>query len=126
MTVSKLIPETFRTVQEEFYLLGGSVLLGIPSGILFDVFRYLRQIFPHHFLTVMLEDIFFLLLSALLLLCYSSAFARGEFRLYFVIGWLNGFILYFCTAGNFFFHILKHSALFFNKIKNIFVKRAKK
>ena len=126
MIFTKLIPETFFTVQEELLLLGGSVLLGIPSGIFFDFLRFFRRIVPHHAFTVMLEDIFFLLVTSFLLLCYVSTFANGIFRMYLVIGWLCGFLLYISTVGNLMLYLLKYFTRILEKIKSFFVKYPKK
>ena len=126
MFLLKIIPDTYRTVQEELYLLGGAVLLGIPSGIFFDFLRFFRRIIRHHFLTVMLEDIIFLVFSSFLLLSYISAFAEGEFRMYLVIGWLCGFLLHECTLGSFILHIWDSFARICKKILSSFVKHAKK
>jgi hypothetical protein len=126
MMLIKLLPETFYTVQEELMLLGGSVLLGIPTGIFFDFLRLFRRIVKHHFLTVMLEDMLFLLLTSFLLLCYVSTFAGGVFRMYLVIGWLCGFLLYICTVGNLILALLERFARICEKIKAFFVKYPKK
>lgn len=126
MTLLKLIPETFYTVQEELMLLGGSVLLGIPSGIFFDFLRFFRRIVKHHYFTVMLEDIIFLILTSFLLLCYVSTFGNGIFRMYIVIGWLCGFLLYIYTVGNLILHLWERFARICEKIKAFFVKYAKK
>ncbi|HAJ96286.1 MAG TPA: hypothetical protein DCO72_00890, partial [Ruminococcus sp.] len=72
------IPDTFWTIQEELSLFGGACLLGIPAGILFDLNRLFRRIFPHHHrLTVAIEDTLWMLSVATLLLCYASGFAKG-------------------------------------------------
>ncbi len=94
------IPDTFWTIQEELTLFGGSCLLGIPAGILFDLNRLFRRIIPHHHgLTVAIEDTLWLVAVAVLLLCYASAFAKGVFRFYYVLGCLLGWIIYECTLG---------------------------
>ena len=94
------IPDTFWTIQEELSLFGGACLLGIPAGILFDLNRLFRRIFPHHHrLTVAIEDTLWMLSVATLLLCYASGFAKGVFRVYYAVGCLLGFILYECTLG---------------------------
>lgn len=126
MALIKLLPETFYTVPEELMLLGGSVLLGIPSGIFFDFLRFFRRIAKHHFLTVMLEDMIFLILTSFLLLSYVSTFAGGIFRMYMVIGWLCGFLLYISTVGNLILHLWERFARICEKIKAFFVKYAKK
>ncbi|MBR1553849.1 MAG: spore cortex biosynthesis protein YabQ [Oscillospiraceae bacterium] len=122
----KTVPENFRTVEEELFLLGGAVLLGIPVGILFDFFRFLRRLIPHHWFFTALEDIFFLILVSFLLLCYVSTFAGGEFRMYHVIGCLCGFVLHECTLGNLFFSLWDSFARICRKLTRVFVKSDKK
>jgi spore cortex biosynthesis protein YabQ len=97
MTVP-LLPDTYTAVQDELLLFGGACLLGIPAGVLFDLFRVLRRILPHRSPAVALEDILFLLLCSVLLLCYSI-YAGGVFRMYYALGMLMGFWLYLCTIG---------------------------
>ncbi len=95
----QIAPDTFRTVQEELYLFGGSILLGIPAGLITDLFRLFRRMIPHRSIAAALEDIFTLILISFLLLCYTSAFAGGRFRVYYAVGCLAGWILYECTMG---------------------------
>ena len=91
--------ETFFTVPEQTRLLIFAVLLGIPLGVVFDVLRTLRLLLPHGKLAAALEDVAFLLLWAGALLCFSTVLARGEFRGYYVMGSVLGFLLYRCTLG---------------------------
>lgn len=95
------IPDTFWTTQEELLLFGGACLLGLPAGVLFDVFRLIRKLVPHHSLAVAAEDIVYLTIVSMMLLCYASAFAKGVFRGYYAAGCLIGFLLYECTFGKF-------------------------
>ncbi len=126
MQMLKLIPETFYTVQEELLLLGGAVLLGIPAGIAWDCFRLLRRVLPHHWAAVMLEDIFYLIFVSFLLLCYASAFARGDFRMYYVIGCACGMVLYECILGRPVLRLWDSFARICKKLVASFVKHAKK
>ena len=93
------IPDTFRTVQQELALFGGSVLLGIPSGIFLDGFRLFRRCVRHPALAAAVEDALWLLGTAVLLLCYASACAKGVFRVYYAVGCLLGLIVYELTLG---------------------------
>lgn len=94
------IPDTFWTTQEELLLFGGSCLLGLPAGILFDGWRLLRRLLPpRHAVTVAVQDMLWLLEVCVLLLCYACTFDKGVFRGYFAIGCLIGFVLYECTLG---------------------------
>ena len=93
------IPDTFWTTQEELTLFGGSILLGIPAGLLFDVFRLFRRCIRHPAPAVAAEDTLWLLGVSLLLLFYASACAKGVFRAYYAAGCLIGFVLYELTLG---------------------------
>ena len=93
------IPDTFWTTQEELTLFGGSCLLGIPAGILFDIFRLFRRWIRHPVLAVAAEDTLWLTGVSLILLFYASACAKGVFRAYYAAGCLIGFILYELTLG---------------------------
>ena len=95
----RVIPETFLSPEQQLFLFGGSCLLGIPCGMLFDCFRLLRRLIPHHPAAVAAEDILFPVLCGILLTGYTSSFAAGDFRLYYVIGCTAGFVLYECTLG---------------------------
>ncbi|MBR2088491.1 MAG: spore cortex biosynthesis protein YabQ [Oscillospiraceae bacterium] len=93
------IPDTFWTTQEELTLFGGSCLLGIPAGLLFDVFRLFRRAVRHPALAVAAEDTLWLTGVSLILLFYASACAKGVFRAYYAAGCLIGFVLYELTLG---------------------------
>lgn len=94
------IPDTFWTTQEELLLFGGSCLLGLPAGVLFDGWRLLRRLVPPRNAVILaVQDLLWLLEICVLLLCYASVFDKGVFRGYFAIGCLIGFVLYECTLG---------------------------
>ncbi len=129
--------ETFRTVDEELGLFASSILLGLPAGVLMDLLRLLRKLLPHHVIFLACEDIFYLICLSFLILCYTSAFGGGEFRVYYIIGCLLGLMLYYITIGAFLMKcsdlILKpvhwiwdHFVCICIKLKLSFVKCAKK
>ena len=93
------VPETFFSVSEELWLFGLSCAAGVFVGAAYDVLRVLRMLLPHNSLLTAAEDIGFLAAYAVLLTAFSNAAARGEMRLYFVIGSAIGFTLYFFTLG---------------------------
>ncbi len=99
MMALQIVPETYFTANEQLLLFGGACLLGIPAGLAFDAGRILRRTLPHRAAVVAIEDVLFLLYVSLLLLGYSYAFARGEFRVYYAMGCLLGWALYACTIG---------------------------
>lgn len=112
-----MVLETFFSVSEETRLFLFSCIMGVPVGIVFDVFRVLRVIFPQNKLSVALEDIAFLLVYAVMLMTFAMLFARGEVRFYFVIGNFLGFVLYFFTVGNLLVGIIRKFA---EMVKNVF------
>ena len=93
------VPETYFTVSEELRLFGLSCLIGAAVGGAYDVLRVLRLTLPHNSFLVAAEDIGFLGLYAVVLTAFSNAAARGEMRLYFAVGSVLGFALYFLTVG---------------------------
>ncbi len=79
-----------------------SVVLGAALGVLYDVFRAFRVIFPPAAgkKAVILEDIIFWLIYGFCLFCYSAMFARGQIRFFMFFGSLIGFVLYLVTVGS--------------------------
>ncbi len=99
MSVLLIIPETYFSAREQLLLFGGACLLGIPAGAVFDVTRLFRRMIPHAAPAAAVEDLLFFVFLAFLLLGYSFAFARGEFRVFYAAGCFLGFLLYECTVG---------------------------
>lgn len=96
----RIVPETYFTVSEELRLFGLSCIMGAAVGVAFDAVRAVRLIFPHNKLLVAFEDTAFLLLYSTALTAFAAAAARGELRMYFVIGNILGFLVYFVTLGS--------------------------
>ncbi|MCR4796303.1 MULTISPECIES: spore cortex biosynthesis protein YabQ [Ruminococcus] len=94
------ITETFFSVSEELRLFGLSCLMGAVVGAAYDVVRVFRLIAAHNGFLTAVEDIFFLMLYAVSLTAFSEAAARSEMRLYFVIGNVIGYALYYVTIGS--------------------------
>lgn len=95
----RIIPETYFLVPEQLLLFGGACLMGVPAGLLLDLFRLLRVCFPHHSAAVVLEDVILCVLWAFMLLAFTYAFARGEFRMYYAAGMFLGMLLYETVFG---------------------------
>ncbi len=95
-----IIPETFVSVEMQLLLFGGSCLMGIPCGMVTDLFRLLRRILPHGKIAVAIEDLFCAAVSAILLAGYMTAFAGGDFRIYYLLGAMIGFVLYECAVSS--------------------------
>lgn len=92
--------ESFFTVNQQARLFLISCLFGIPLGILFDIFRALRAVIPHNTLLVAIEDIICMAVYAVFMTAFTIVAARGDYRFFYTIGNLLGFMIYFFTAGN--------------------------
>ena len=112
------------TISQQARLFLYSVLLGVPIGILFDVFRILRAALPHHPLAVFLEDTAFSCAAILILQCYALMCGDGVLRWYFCIGALLGLLLYLCTIGAIIMQMLKKCRNMSRRLKRIFKKFA--
>lgn len=95
-----LIPDTFLTVHEELLLFLGAILLGCVLELVFDIFRAFRIIIPHKAVANAIEDIIFIMIWSGCLICFTSIFAKGVFRIFYIIGSVLGFILCRVTIGN--------------------------
>lgn len=94
------IPETFFSVSEELRLFGLSCLSGAAFGLVWELLRTLRVLLPHNGFLTAAEDIAFFMLYAVYLMCFTTAAARGEFRVYYIVGGTTGFLLYILTLGS--------------------------
>ncbi len=108
--------ESFFTVSQQLKLFLLSCMFGIPIGIVFDIFRTLRIIFPHGKIIIVIEDMLFFIMYGIFLMSFTVAAARSEFRAYFCIGNFLGFILYYFTVGNFVINIIKYIFMLFKRI----------
>ncbi len=93
------LPEHILTVQAQTWLFLGSVLLGLPLGLLLDCFRIARALIPHRAFAVFLEDALYVFVCAFCLQIYASVFAHSVLRMYCFLGALLGLLLYLCTVG---------------------------
>lgn len=94
------IPETFFSVSEELRLFGLSCLAGAAFGLVWELLRTLRVLLPHNSFLTAAEDIAFFMLYSVFMMCFTTAAARGEFRVYYIIAGSTGFLLYILTVGS--------------------------
>lgn len=92
--------ESFFTSGQQMNLFVMSCLFGIPIGIAYDIFRVLRITIHHGKIAVIIEDILFFMLYGVFIMSFTITAARSEFRFFYCIGNLLGFILYFVTIGS--------------------------
>lgn len=113
-------------VSQELTRFAQSLLLGIPAGLLLDLFRTLRALLPHHPLTVFLEDALYTFLLCFLLQCFIWMYADTVLRWQYVCGELIGLAVYLLTAGTVWSRVLRRVCTIRQKIRSIFVKNTEK
>lgn len=96
-------------------------LLGIVIGSIYDIFRVIRKNFKTSDFVTQIEDIIFLIISGILILCFILKFCIGEIRFYVFIAIFLGISLYFLTISKPYVIILNIIAKFCKKILSFFV-----
>lgn len=94
------IPDTFLSVQEETTLFFLSAVMGGALELVWDGVRAFRIVVPHKKTAEAIEDAFFLVVWAGCLVSFTSAFAKGDMRVFYIVGNILGFILTRLTIGN--------------------------
>ena len=80
------------------------ILLGIVISIIFDVFRILRKAIKTSDMATYIEDIFFWIISGILILYTIFIFNNGVLRLYIFIGMFLGILLYMLSISKYMIH----------------------
>lgn len=84
----------------ETITLGESVIVGLAVGIYYDLFRILRRVFRFGYTTIIFQDVFFWLTSAIGVFFATIWFNNGYVRIYFVLAALVSAVLYCLTLGS--------------------------
>ncbi len=80
-------------------LFARAILFGAALGLYYEVFRFLRILFPHPAWLVAIEDLLFFLPASAAHLFFHFAYGEGETRWFGVLGVFLGFLLYLASAG---------------------------
>lgn len=94
--------ETFFSVSQHTSQFLLSVVLGGALGVVYDLFRTLRIIFPPAAKSgaVLVQDIIFCIICGFSVFCFSTLAVRGQVRFFIFFGSAIGFVLYILTIGN--------------------------
>ena len=78
------------------------MVLGAVLGVVYDLFRTLRIIFPSAAKdgAVLVQDIIFCIICGFSIFCFSTLAVRGQVRFFIFFGSAIGFVLYILTIGN--------------------------
>lgn len=88
------------TVTEQVTVLLWAVAAGVAMGVYYDLFRAIRIIFNCKRVSVIAQDMFFWLTSAVAVFFISITVNCGYLRIYFVLAVLLSWLLYFVTLGH--------------------------
>lgn len=100
------------------YLFIVFTIVGIIIGILFDIFRILRKSFKTNDIVTYIQDIFFWILTGIIILFSMYKFSNGELRFFMIIGIIMGTLMYMITFSK---YVIKISVFIINIIKTIIV-----
>ncbi|MBQ6042105.1 MAG: spore cortex biosynthesis protein YabQ [Oscillospiraceae bacterium] len=108
------------TVAEELLRFLRSILLGLPAGILLDLFRTLRILLPHHPAAVFLEDALYAFALCFFLQCYAWMYADTVFRWPYAAGEILGLAAYMLTVGAVWMRMLRRIRCRISRIRSFF------
>lgn len=103
-------------VGNQVVTLAFSLCLGGISCALYDVLRASRKAGFNSFITVLITDIIFWIVSAFITFIFLMARTYGEIRAYVFMGELIGFVLYRFTLSRLIFPLFK---IFFEGIQKV-------
>lgn len=106
-------------IVNQAYLFGIYAICGIVIGILFDLFRILRQSFKTPDIITYIEDIIFGILTGIFLIFMIFVFSNGELRFYIFFALILGLSIYLLTISKYF---IKFNVKIITTIKNIIIK----
>lgn len=106
-------------IVNQAYLFGIYAICGIVIGILFDLFRILRQSFKTPDIITYIEDIIFGILTGIFLIFMIFVFNNGELRFYIFFALILGLSIYLLTISKYF---IKFNVKIITTIKNIIIK----
>lgn len=94
------MPDYIFGLQYETKLFLLSFLVGLVFGAVYDALRIIRIVKKHHKLVVFVEDFIFIIFCSFWYFIFSTDLARGQIRLFILIGMFIGFIIYLLTVGS--------------------------
>lgn len=100
-----------------------SIFWGVILIVLYDIFRILRRVIKHSNFVVMLEDISYWSVNAILVFRMIFQYNNGVIRTYTIIGVFVGMILYFNTFSDL---VVNYISSFINGTLDLIVKVIRK
>ena len=92
--------ESFIGNGKQLDLILMSFFFGAPLGVLYDIFRAVRLVFPHGKAAVLAEDLLFFFIYGVFMMSFTVTAGGSEFRFFYPLCNALGFIVYFATIGS--------------------------
>lgn len=82
-----------------------SCVMGAALGVIYDMFRIFRLAVKTHKIVIVFQDILYLGIWAMAVLWFSVYVGNGEVRLFYLVGTVLGWIVYYFTIGQLVFAV---------------------
>ncbi len=99
-----------------------SLLFGVALSACYDFIRVLHRKTVHSVLAIQIIDVLFFIISAFITFCFLMIYAKGQIRLYLLLGELLGFLLWSLTLSAVLQKILIALFDFFSKTLRLILK----
>ena len=105
-------------------------IVGAIIGVIFDIFRISRKTIKTNDIATAIEDIFFWIITGIIIIYSMYVFCDGQLRFFMIIGIVLGFTIYLCTISKYVIKISVHTINFLKRILitpfKIFIKITRK
>ena len=86
-------------VSEQLSVFLYSFGLGFLLGVLYDLFRMLRKIFPFGRVLIFIQDFLYVIICAFVTFCFALVLNDGRIMFYIFFGEALGWIIYYFSVG---------------------------
>ncbi len=87
--------DNFELVLLAIFIASGFIIAGI-----YDFFRAMRKVKKVNYITVVIQDIIFCIISSIIIVLNIVVFMREQIRLYIIVAMILGGIIYFSIFSN--------------------------
>ena len=106
---------SYQIVEESHFFLY-SLCLGFVISFIYDILRLIRNLIPHHWFFIALEDIFFWIFTSIVQFLLLYKVNNGMIRWYSIAAALLGMVLYIKSLGQ---YMVAYMSFFIRKILHI-------
>lgn len=110
-----------NSVNNQFYLFLFAIILGVILGVLNDVFRFVRLFNKNSKYLIVILDVAYMVICAIITCFFILAYNNGEVRFFALLGEFTGIILYRYTIGLLTGKIFLFAHMFIMKLKQLII-----